>query len=99
MPAQREPDVLVVRRELARRPERRQGVVPAPLPVARRRQVEQGLDRSGCMRGGTADRALGVAVARLPEIEVAECEIGLRPRGLEPQRLIETSFRAVQVAL
>src|ERR1051325_5520700 len=50
------------------------------------------------MRGRAAERALGVGVARLPEIEVAQRQIRLCPRGLEPQRAIEASFRAVQIA-
>jgi hypothetical protein len=51
------------------------------------------------MRGRAAERALGVGVSRLPEIKMAEREIGLRPRGLELKRLVEAFFGAGELAL
>src|SRR5690349_25107915 len=97
MAAQREPDLFVVGRELARTAQERQRVGPAAQTVERVGLKEKRLRVARCERGGAREGALGLFELALSEDDAAEVELRERPVGSEAQRLFEARSRVRQL--
>ena len=99
MPAQGEPDFLILGRERAGPPQYWQCFAPGAQPVERFRPVQQCFDRRWRELGGLIERSLGGLEPLLPQIEVPQTQICLCPAGLQPDGVAQARSAHRKIAL